>query len=62
MYTSTNADPAEIGRNYQTELGVVADARLTLAALALGATAVLIGRGLRSVRISRTWTPPRWLS
>jgi acetolactate synthase-1/2/3 large subunit len=29
-----DADPAEIGRNYQTELGVVADARLALAALA----------------------------
>jgi acetolactate synthase I/II/III large subunit len=29
-----DADPAEIGRNYQTEIGVVADARLALAALA----------------------------
>ena len=29
-----DADAAEIGRNYQTELGVVADARLALAALA----------------------------
>ncbi len=29
-----DADLAEIGRNYQTELGVVADARLALAALA----------------------------
>ena len=29
-----DADVAEIGRNYQTELGVVADARLALAALA----------------------------
>jgi acetolactate synthase-1/2/3 large subunit len=29
-----DADPAEIGRNYQTELGVVADARLALRALA----------------------------
>jgi acetolactate synthase-1/2/3 large subunit len=29
-----DADPAEIGRNYQTELGVVADARLALGALA----------------------------
>src|SRR6185295_9562122 len=28
-----DADPAEIGRNYPTELGVVADARLALAAL-----------------------------
>ena len=27
-------DPAELGRNYQTELGVVADAKLALAALA----------------------------
>ena len=30
-------DPAEIGRNYQTELGVVADAKLALAALAAAA-------------------------
>src|SRR5438105_14561052 len=30
-------DPAEIGRNYATELGVVADAKLSLAALAAGA-------------------------
>ena len=30
-------DPAEIGRNYATELGVVADARLALAALATAA-------------------------
>ena len=29
-----DADVAEIGRNYQTELGVVADARLALASLA----------------------------
>jgi acetolactate synthase-1/2/3 large subunit len=29
-----DADPAEIGRNYQTELGVVADAKLALRALA----------------------------
>ncbi len=29
-----DADAAEIGRNYQTEIGVVADARLALAALA----------------------------
>jgi len=29
-----DADPAEIGRNYQTELGVVADAKLALSALA----------------------------
>jgi acetolactate synthase-1/2/3 large subunit len=36
-------DPAEIGRNYQTELGVVADAKLALEALALAAT----GRGHR---------------
>jgi acetolactate synthase I/II/III large subunit len=28
-----DADPAEIGRNYQTEIGVVADAKLALAAL-----------------------------
>ena len=32
-----DADPAEIGRNYQTELGVVADAKLALAALAAAA-------------------------
>jgi acetolactate synthase-1/2/3 large subunit len=30
-------DPSEIGRNYQTELGVVADGKLALAALAEGA-------------------------
>lgn len=30
-------DPAEIGRNYQTELGVVADAKLALTALAAAA-------------------------
>lgn len=35
-----DADAAEIGRNYQTELGVVADARLALAALASEATRV----------------------
>src|SRR5262249_29722593 len=29
-----DADQAEIGRNYQTELGVIADAKLALAALA----------------------------
>ena len=29
-----DADPAEIGRNYQTEIGVVADAKLALAGLA----------------------------
>ena len=33
-----DADPAEIGRNYPTELGVVADAKLALAALAAAAT------------------------
>ena len=32
-----DADEAEIGRNYPTELGVVADARLALAALAVAA-------------------------
>src|SRR5207249_11282424 len=32
-----DADEAEIGRNYQTELGVVADAKLALAALAAAA-------------------------
>src|SRR3954468_13394835 len=32
-----DADAAEIGRNYQTELGVVADARLALGALAAAA-------------------------
>src|SRR5206468_1443140 len=32
-----DADAAEIGRNYQTELGVVADARLALTALASAA-------------------------
>lgn len=32
-----DADVAEIGRNYQTELGVVADAKLALAALAAAA-------------------------
>ena len=32
-----DADAAEIGRNYQTEFGVVADARLALAALAAAA-------------------------
>ena len=35
-----DADGAEIGRNYQTELGVVADAKLALAALADAATGV----------------------
>src|SRR6185503_18122669 len=35
-----DADPAEIGRNYQTELGVVADAKLALAALAAAARGV----------------------
>ena len=35
-----DADGAEIGRNYQTELGVVADARLALAALADAARGV----------------------
>jgi acetolactate synthase-1/2/3 large subunit len=33
-------DPAEIGRNYQTELGVVADAKLALTALAAAAKGV----------------------
>lgn len=33
-------DPAEIGRNYPTELGVVADAKLALAALVAAATTV----------------------
>jgi acetolactate synthase-1/2/3 large subunit len=32
-----DADAAEIGRNYQTELGIVADAKLALAALAAAA-------------------------
>ena len=32
-----DADPAELGRNYQTELGVVADAKLALHALARAA-------------------------
>src|SRR5204862_4561029 len=32
-----DADEAEIGRNYPTELGVIADAKLTLAALAVAA-------------------------
>jgi acetolactate synthase-1/2/3 large subunit len=35
-----DADAAEIGRNYQTELGIVADARLALAALAAAARGV----------------------
>jgi acetolactate synthase-1/2/3 large subunit len=35
-----DADLAEIGRNYQTELGVVADAKLALSALATGAKGV----------------------
>jgi acetolactate synthase I/II/III large subunit len=35
-----DADAAEIGRNYQTELGVVADAKLALAALATAAHGV----------------------
>ncbi len=35
-----DADGAEIGRNYQTELGVVADARLALGALAEAARSV----------------------
>ena len=35
-----DADPAEIGRNYQTELGVVADAKLALVALAAAARGV----------------------
>jgi acetolactate synthase-1/2/3 large subunit len=35
-----DADAAEIGRNYQTELGIVADARLALAALAVAARGV----------------------
>src|SRR5206468_9671829 len=33
-----DADPAEIGRNYPTELGAVADAKSSLAALAAGAS------------------------
>jgi acetolactate synthase-1/2/3 large subunit len=39
-----DADPAEIGRNYPTEIGVVADAKLALAALVEAAR----GRGHRS--------------
>lgn len=35
-----DADPAEIGRNYQTELGVVADAKAALGALAAAARGV----------------------
>ena len=49
-----DADAAELGRNYQTELGVVADARLALAAMVTQAAGVRPGdRGSLRAEIAR---------
>ncbi len=49
-----DADAAELGRNYQTELGVVADARLALAAMVTQAASVRPGdRGSLRAEIAR---------
>jgi acetolactate synthase I/II/III large subunit len=49
-----DADAAELGRNYQTELGVVADARLALAAMVTQAAGVRPGdRGSLRAEIGR---------
>ena len=49
-----DADAAELGRNYQTELGVVADARLALAAMVAQAAGVRPGdRGSLRAEIAR---------
>ena len=65
-----DADPAEIGRNYQTELGVVADAKLALAALAeaarrqasRGSRAAARGDRARPARSSRRTGRDQWSS
>jgi acetolactate synthase-1/2/3 large subunit len=61
-----DADPAEIGRNFPTELGVVADARLALGALAKAARGrPHADRGALRAEIAdggptTSPTPPQW--